>query len=141
MCKNNLITTPELFIENVNLYYSTLLTRISMAVDMDKMVLDKPTVQFHRDSLFSIIFHENYVTRDQLSSCSFEQLKSIGFVEWSNNEDKSLMLIPLRLKHILDPEMLITTTKGETMLLKAVKPLTGYGVVDAGIYIEHSDKE
>ena len=141
MSKNNLITTPELFIENVNLYYSTLLTRISLAMEKAKMILNKPTIQFHRDNLFNCVFNGNYVSIDQLQTCSFEQLKSIGFVQWSNENSKSLMLIPLRLKYVLDPEMVVTTINGETVSLKDVSVYTAYGAICAGIYIEHSDKE
>lgn len=135
MSKSNLITTPELFIENVNLYYSTLLTRISLAMEKDKMVLDKPTIRFHRDNLFNAVFNGNYVTKDQLALCGFEQLKSIGFIEWSEEEGKKLMLIPLRLRYVLDPEMIVTNTKGKTLSLKEVSVSTAYGVMDAGIYI------
>lgn len=141
MSKNNLTTTPELFIENVNLYYSTLLTRISLAMEKDRMVLDKPTVQFHRDNLFNVIFNGNHVSIEQLQACSFEQLKSIGFVEWLEEKGEKLMLIPLRLRYVLDPEMAVTTTEGQTVLLSNVKSDTAYSIIDAGIYIEHSDKE
>ena len=141
MSKNNLTTTPELFIENVNLYYSTLLTRIGLAMEKDRMVLDKPTVQFHRDNLFNVIFNGNHVSIEQLQACSFKQLKSIGFVEWLEEKGEKLMLIPLRLRYVLDPEMVVTTINGETVSLKDVSVYTAYGAICAGIYIEHSDKE